>query len=499
MRSNFNSQNEDHSNNQQDHNFNGKGEHTMSTLTDVTLDLTAINFIEMKAPQLNFILPPLLIDLGNDLTGSGITSITSISLPNLPSITYSVEYGPSFNAFFSNPFLNYIFVGDNSGDVAIGGFGHSIFIGGTGDDTFYGFLDSAGTPANPAPAPSGNGFFVSKIMYGGDGNDTLVGLFGTLNTSYQSDNIVGTTFIQGNTLFGGNGNDHLYGEFINFINITVGDPLHPFTGIMSNINGVTDINGVPHNGHYLDGGAGDDYIVGNAGNVIINVSNVQAHDEDFISNNTLIGGAGNDILIGSFDSYNQTYTNDSGSNIHHYGNNHLDGGTGDDLLIGNIRTLSVTLTNSPNWNEEELFGSNVLIGGSGNDTLIGNAQTVTTSPGVTVVGGNNILFGGTGNDTLTGGVLNNHAANYTPGHNQFVYDGCLNNGQDTITDFNKALDALVGQNGAKFSDGGHNTAGDLVVKVADAACNTSTITLVGVHDNFSAILPDIHYVASPIV
>jgi Ca2+-binding RTX toxin-like protein len=455
-----------------------KEEHKMNTLTNATLDVMAINLIEAKTPQLNSMVLSLLIDLGDNLTGSGITSLTTLSMP---SVTYSVEYGPSFNAFFSNPFLNYIFVADNSGDVAVGGFGRNIFVGGTGDDQFYGVIDSLGTPSSPFPQMSGDNHFASENLYGGDGNDTLVGLVGTLNTTYVSDNVVGTNFIQGNVIFGGDGNDHIYGEFMNFINIS----LDPHAGMNQSINGITG------NGHYLDGGAGDDYIVGNVGNLVEDIANLQnSHFEDFISHNILIGGSGNDILIGHFDNANYTITNDSGVNIHHYESSSLDGGTGNDMLIGDVRTFTVTITNSPNWVQKEYFGNDTLIGGAGDDTLIGDVQTMPKMDALTF-GGNNILFGGEGNDTLTGAVVSGKPGNWVSGSNQFVYDGTINNGHDQITDFNVAMDTLVGQRGAMFSDGGL-VGGNLVINVRDAGVG-STITMLNIHtDIFNQIVQSHH-------
>lgn len=98
-------------------------------------------------------------------------------------------------------------------------------------------------------------------------------------------------------------------------------------------------------------------------------------------NDRLSGKAGNDRLLGSG------------------GDNWLSGGGGNDTLIGG--------------NNRDL-----LRGGGGNDRLLGN-------------GGNDILVGGAGNDTLQGGG----------GNDRFVF-AALNDGVDTIVDFERAQDGI---------------------------------------------------------
>lgn len=92
--------------------------------------------------------------------------------------------------------------------------------------------------------------------------------------------------------------------------------------------------------HLIDGGAGNDTIVGQKGN------------------DTLIGGDGHDFILGS-----------TGTDLlmGDAGNDTLDGGTGDDTLIGGI-------------GNDKLIGSDGndhLIGGAGTDTLVGNSGTDT--------------------------------------------------------------------------------------------------------------------------
>ena len=112
----------------------------------------------------------------------------------------------------------------------------------------------------------------------------------------------------------------------------------------------------PNEDGTLIGGAGNDYLLGGAGN------------------DTLEGGAGNDYLLGGA------------------GDDTLEGGAGDDTLEGGegVDRLSGGA------------GSDDLLGGAGNDRLEGGAGTDWLYGGA----GNDRLEGGDGNDRLEGGAGN---------------------------------------------------------------------------------------------
>ena len=121
-----------------------------------------------------------------------------------------------------------------------------------------------------------------------------------------------------------------------------------------------------------------------------------------MAGNVLRGGAGDDILIGGA-------TNDT-----------LYGGAGNDVLLGG----------DGNDTLDGGDGDDRLDGGNGNDILLGGL-------------GNDILIGGLGNDTMTGGA----------GADRFVFNGTIDNGNDTITDFTTAQgDKLVFSGIAQLSD-----------------------------------------------
>lgn len=74
-------------------------------------------------------------------------------------------------------------------------------------------------------------------------------------------------------------------------------------------------------------------------------------------------------------------------------------------------------------------GDDVLDGGDGNDELFGGDGDDTADGG----DGNDLLDGRGGNDSLTGG----------PGRDLFLYYARVDNGNDTITDFNSADDTIL--------------------------------------------------------
>lgn len=159
------------------------------------------------------------------------------------------------------------------------------------------------------------------------------------------------------TLIGGDGNDVLDGGQGN-------DWLYGMGGSDRLIGGEGD--------DYLNGGAGNDYLYGGTG-------------RDY-----LLGGSGNDFLYGD---------EDEDTLLGGGGNDFLDGGDADDLLLGGPGrdTLRGSIGNDTldgGAGNDYLFGEDgddLLMGGLGNDQLFGGP-------------GRDILMGGAGNDSLDGGA-----------------------------------------------------------------------------------------------
>jgi Ca2+-binding RTX toxin-like protein len=492
-----------------------KGEAKMANLLDVKLDLLFINLIEdhnMFVP----LLAPLLDDLADDLSSGQITSVNL----NAFNISYNVVYDPNFNALTSaNPTANYITVNGNQGSNVIGGNGNDIMLGGSGVDILQG----------------GGG---TNTLWGGAGNDQLYGIYKTSVTNldlslFPGHELVLTIDLPASYMFGGSGNDLLVGSFAtatsNFSNgMTLfgltegarymygGDGNDTMIGTcLTSHNQLTNVqfeltSFIKAGAEFMDGGAGNDFMSNDFLQCVWVYTNCSGEITHSVEGSVLDGSSGDDTLIGSFGGSRECSFNGGSLSCIDFGaNSRLDGGSGNDLLIGDMQACSVRFTNGFTGQALCHFGNSILIGGTGNDKLIGDVQwegfrykedalgnLVYDSNGnptviqgfmdATTYGGDNILFGGQGNDVLVGGNENGSAATFL-GHNKFVYDGLVNNGTDTILDFNIANDTLVGQHGATFTDGGM-IGGNLVVKVHDAG-SSSTITLTNIHtDIFNSIM-----------
>ncbi len=269
-------------------------------------------------------------------------------------------------------------------------------------------------------------------LLGGEGNDTLSGGKGNdvIRGDKGSDRVSGgdgndQAFAgagdQGNdTVEGNSGNDTLGGGAGDDM-IVGGD----YTNSNSSAKAGNDV---------LYGGAGNDHLVAgsynNATNSVVNVDS---------SENTLYAGTGNDTLDGD----NGKDTLGGGA-----GNDNINGGAGDDVIYGGAgKTVDNNDMISAGSGNDVVFsgagddrtngddGADTLFGGGGNDMLDGGA-------------GNDTLFGGSGADTLVGGDgndnINGGADNdiLTGGNGADTFKFATDHGDDTITDFDTAIDRL---------------------------------------------------------
>ena len=171
----------------------------------------------------------------------------------------------------------------------------------------------------------------------------------------------------------------------------------------------------------LSGGPGDDTLIGNAGTDLL----VETVNGDLtLTDSSLTGGLGNDKL---WTIENASLTSGDGGNtfdasMFSRGAVTLTGGAGDDSLIGGSKNDAITGRD----------GNDTLRGGDGNDTIVGGF-------------GNDGLFGGLGNDVLIGGF-----------------------GDDTI-DGGDGRDTVVGGNGgaARGGDGVADAGDDLTANPAN--------------------------------
>ena len=285
--------------------------------------------------------------------------------------------GNEFDRLYS-PVISYNRADDlGAGDILYGGAGNDHLLGGIGDDVLYGEAD------NDTLAGGDN----DDIVLGGTGNDRLSGDFGQSTTStgrivVQGDDYLdggaGNDFLQGeggnDQLFGGSGDDDLWGDAKTYTDPTLnGDDL-------------------------LDGGDGNDNLVGQGGA------------------DTLFGGTGNDSLFGDADDVAAA----------NQGNDSLDGGEGNDYLRG-------------------YGGDDLLSGGSGNDQLLAEAGDDYLDGGA----GADTLDAGQGNDVLIGGA-DIDVLNGGPGDDTYVFN--VGDGTPDATGHVEAIDDSEGRNAVVFTD-----------------------------------------------
>ena len=239
-------------------------------------------------------------------------------------------------------------------DALNGGTGEDLLFGGSGDDQLNG---DEGDDA--LYGESGNDGLIGNLgndsLFGGDGDDNLYGNAGNdfLNGGLGKDYISG-----------GEGNDVIRGDSDDVISITDSDSVSKNApSLKANTPITEEINNV--NGDILDGGIGNDYLTGSSGNdsliggigidslfggygndtLYANYAEGVVEDSlDLKEKNreVLDGGAGDDYLLGSL---GKDFL------IGGAGNDYLLGGLGQDSLIGGA-------------------GDDTLIGGRGADSFV---------------------------------------------------------------------------------------------------------------------------------
>jgi Ca2+-binding RTX toxin-like protein len=212
------------------------------------------------------------------------------------------------------------------------------------------------------------------LLDGGVGNDTIVAAFAT------------------DTMIGGEGNDSLSGIFTQASGADGNDTLNASFATFDGTS-VTRIS--------LDGGLGNDLLIGNSTTGISNFMNGGEGNDRILFATTgdrLIGtlGGNDTISYGSGVSFTaqaapNVITDNLGSNFITGGNgsDSITTGAGDDILFGGPTDLITA----------GVDGDDTLDAGAGNDTLLGGFQDDYLLGG----DGSDSLAGGPGADTLTGG------------------------------------------------------------------------------------------------
>ncbi|MCC7037550.1 MAG: type I secretion C-terminal target domain-containing protein, partial [Alphaproteobacteria bacterium] len=385
---------------------------------------------------------------------------------------------------------------DNAGDQVFENFGE-------GNDTVYSSVTFTLTGSNVenliltgTANLSATGTGDNDNITGNSGNNTLTGLGGndTLNGGTGTDKLIGglgddtyivdsqTDIISENA---GEGTDTVQatGPY------TLGNNLENLELFANGLaKGNTLDNTITHYGTgTIDGAAGADLMIhSGAGAVTFLVDNLgDSVDGSAIGTDTVVSSVsfdmdvrgdgdvdnltltGSGLLNGFGNAANNTITGNSGANTldGRGGDDHLNGGGGNDTFFvdstGDVLsdTAGVDTVNSGvNWTLGTGFEKLNLLTGAGNIDGFGNAAANV----ITGNDGSNSLVGAAGNDTLSGGIGSDFlegglgADRLTGGlDSDTFYWGAVNQGADTITDFQAGVggdaldfsDILVGYNG----------------------------------------------------
>lgn len=266
------------------------------------------------------------------------------------------------------------------------------FIGGDGDDLFFGF--------------AGN-----DILNGGDGDDLLLGGLG--------DDIIngegGNDILEGNgdndIIDGGTGDDIIFGQGgSDILNGDAGADVILGGSGADAINGGSedDVIAGGDGANTLTGGAGDDLILGGDDIDIINgnegadvVEGNGGDDTILVGDgaNIVLAGAGDDLVVGG---------GDIDTIVGGAGNDTLEGGDSADTLVGGLGNDTL-LGGGGNDQLIGQFGANVIFAGDGDDFLEGAELDDVLNGGadndfITGLDGNDTITGAAGSDTLIGGL-----------------------------------------------------------------------------------------------
>lgn len=328
--------------------YGGDGSDTyyVNSSSDYVSDIYTTNSdVDTVIASINYTLGGYVSGVSTQGSASYIENLTL-----LEGSTATIGIGSSNdNTLLGNANDNSLY-GMEGNDILNGGAGADLMDGGSGNDTFW--VDNAG-----------------DVVVDSAGTDTVIS---RLAAYTLGDDIENLTLLNVSTVKNGTGNA--------LDNRIVGND----------------------NANIINGGAGQDSMVGGKGNDTYYVDNVM----DRIVEKT---GEGVDTVISSvgfkLSSNLENLTLSGIANIAGSGN------LGNNILKGNA-------------------GDNYLIGLAGNDTLVGNGGDDIMNGGV----GNDTLYGGAGNDTLTGDL----------GADFFVFNTALSvtDNVDTITDFNAAADTI---------------------------------------------------------
>jgi len=332
------------------------------------------------------------------------------------------------------------------------GIERTTLIGGGGNDSLYGALGEFGGGRNFFEGDDGNDtirvFATSDTAQGGAGDDFIVSAtvtaFSSVGARSDFPGFAGRNLLDGgvgndtivaafstDTMIGGDGNDSLSGIFTQASGGDGNDTLNAsFAG--TNVGLIT-----------LDGGLGNDQLIGNSSPGVANFMNGGEGNDNILFTGTrdrLIGTVGGNDTISYGSSVNfgsasapNVITDNLGSNFI-TGSNGLDSittGAGDDILFG-----GPTNPFTPGAD-----GDDTLNAGGGNDTVLGGFDDDYLIAG----DGNDSLAGGPGADTLIGGLGNDSFYYNNFGEGVSITGLVAGTNPDQIGDFTVGQDKFIFQ------------------------------------------------------
>ena len=316
----------------------------------------------------------LLLDFTNGLFALGTTSAASSGIAiDLGAGTgdklaiKGTSSGDKFNFGAAGILLNT----DTNKDISYAGVESFVVSLGDGDDTF----------TSEGGGVAGAVFGQAITVYGGPGNDTFN---------------QGSAATVSETIWGGPGTDTVsYASRSAAVTVTIGagandgvalenDEIQNDVEVVTGGSGNDSLTAAAGVAATLNGGPGDDTLVGDSGADTLNGGP---------GNDMLRGKGGNDTLNG--DAGDDTFDEEGAAN----GGDIMNGGPGIDTVDYSARSNALTETmdgvaaNDGESGEADNVKADVenIKGGSGNDVITGNALS-------------NVITGGPGNDTLNGGA-----------------------------------------------------------------------------------------------
>lgn len=293
---------------------------------------------------------------------------------------------------------NDVLTGSNGKDLLLGGPGNDILSGGNGDDTLGGGAgdDSLTGGLGGDSIIGGDGidtlvetgdvsFTLTDSSMTGLGPDVLVGVEQARLTGGQKANVIDSSVFTGTaTLDGGGGNDQILGS-------AGGTLFYPAQGI----SGSPTFHGGHGNDVYAPVPGITVTLIDDGGNDTIDLTRYA----DAVTLNLRLNHGTRQTLdaSGNSISLNGVFENVRGSSVGNRlilsdGGGVAYGGTGSDSIIGGTGKYTIVSGG----------GNDTLVGGTGNNSITGGTGNCTIISG----GGNDIIFGGTGSDSILGGTGN---------------------------------------------------------------------------------------------